>query len=60
MGRVVVEVTLENLEDVWAVRRGSLVADKVRCVVVNDALDMRGHSLIGNPAHGGEHMHERY
>jgi len=34
MGRVVVEVTLENLEDVWAVRRGSLAADKVRRVVV--------------------------
>ncbi len=139
MGRVVVEVMLENLEDVWAVRRGNLTADKVRRVVVSDALvdtgetllsvptryiqalglqavstkrvatsvgvaeatlydtirltvlgrtcgmdvievpdsvplligqiplehldftiDMRGHSLVGNPAHGGEHMYELY
>ena len=24
MGRVVVEATIENLEDVWAVRRGAI------------------------------------
>ena len=23
-------------------------------------VDMRSHSLIGNPAHGGEHMFELY
>ena len=139
MGRVVVEVTIENLEDLWAVRRGSLPAEQVRRVVVSDALvdtgttllslptrvirelglqpvttkritssagigeatlydtvrltvqgrscgmdvlevpdtvpvligqiplehldftiDMRGSSLVGNPAHGGEHMYELF
>ena len=34
MGRVVIEVTIENLEDLWAVRRGSLPAEHVRRVVV--------------------------
>ena len=23
-------------------------------------IDMRSHTLIGNPAHGGEHMYELY
>jgi hypothetical protein len=23
-------------------------------------VDMRQHALVGNPAHGGEHMYERY
>jgi predicted aspartyl protease len=139
MGRIVVEATIESLEDLWAVRRGTLSAEKVRRVVVSDALvdagatllslptrvirelglqpvttkrftsstgvgeatlydtvrltvqgrscgmdvievpdsvpvligqlplehldftiDMRGRSLVGNPAHGGEHMYELF
>jgi len=139
MGRVVVVATIENLEDLWAVRRGTLSAEKARRVVVSDALvdtgatllslptrvirelglqpvatkrvtsstgvgeatlydtvrltvqdrscgmdvievpdtvpvligqiplehldftiDMRGRSLVGNPAHGGEHMYELF
>jgi predicted aspartyl protease len=132
MGRIAVEVTVENLEDLWAVRRGMLPADQARKVVVADGLidtgatllslptkvirelglqpvtgtateanvydavrltvkgrsctmdaievpdtvpvlvgqiprehldftiDMRGHELVGNPAHGGEHMYELY
>ena len=34
MGRVVAEITIENLGDLWAVRRGALAANKVRRVVV--------------------------
>ncbi len=30
MGRVVVEATLDNLEDLWAVRCGVLTDDRVR------------------------------
>ena len=139
MGRVIVEVLIENLEDLWAVRKGVLTAEQARRVVVSDALvdtgatlmslptrvirdlglqpvsrkrvtssvgvgeatlydtvrltiqgrscgmdvievpdavpvligqiplehldfviDMKAHSLIGNPAHGGEHMYEMY
>lgn len=139
MGRVVTEATIENLEDLWAARRGLLPGEQVRRLTVSDALvdsgatllsmptrlikqlglaktgtrrvtsstgggeadmyeavrltiqgrtctmdvmevpdtvpvligqlplehldfvvDMRSHSLIGNPAHGGEHVYELY
>jgi len=139
MGRVLTEATIENLEDLWAVKRGLLSSEQVRCATVTDALvdtgatllslptrliqqlglektaskrvtsstgiseaavyqpvrltiqgrsctmdvmevpddvpvlvgqlplehldfvvDLRAHSLIGNPAHGGEHMYELY
>jgi predicted aspartyl protease len=49
MGRVVVEVLLENLEDLWAVRRGSCAADQVRRVVVADALVDTGATLLSLP-----------
>jgi predicted aspartyl protease len=49
MGRVVVEVTIENLEDLWAVRRGTLPADQVRRVVVSDALVDTGATLLSLP-----------
>lgn len=49
MGRVVVEVTLENLEDLWAVRRGSLSDAQVRRVVVTDALVDTGATLLSLP-----------
>jgi predicted aspartyl protease len=139
MGRVLTEATIENLEDLWAVKRGRIPAEEARRVSVTDALvdcgatllsmptkliqllglektgskrvtssiglaeaavyeavrltiqgrtctmdvmevpdgvpvligqlplehldfviDMRSHTLIGNPAHGGEHMYELY
>ena len=139
MGRVLTEATIENLEDLWAERRGLCPPGQVRRLIVPDALvetgatllslptrlirqlgleerykkwvrssfgvseasmydavrltiqgrdctmdvmevpdgtpvligqlplehldfvvDMRSHSLIGNPAHGGEHMYELY
>jgi len=49
MGRVVVEVSLENLEDLWAVRRGSLSDAQVRRVVVTDALVDTGATLLSLP-----------
>ncbi len=49
MGRVVVEAVIENLEDLWAVRRGALPADKVRKVVVTDALVDTGATLLSLP-----------
>lgn len=125
MGRVITEATIENLEDLWAVKRGLLGADQARRIVVPDALvdtgatlislptrliqqlglsetgvfeavrltiqgrtctmdvmevpdtvpvligqlplehldlvvDLRSRSLVGNPAHGGEHVYELY
>ena len=49
MGRVVVELTLENLEDLWAARRGDLPADHVRRVAVPDALVDTGATLLSLP-----------
>ena len=49
MGRVVVEVMIENLEDLWAVRRGTLPAEQVRRVVVSDALADTGATLLSLP-----------
>lgn len=139
MGRVQTEATIENLEDLWAAKRGLMPEDEVRRVTVTDALvdteatllslptglieqlglekaaskrvisstgpaeaaiysavrltiqgrtctmdvvevphdvpvligqlplehldfvvDLRSRSLIGNPAHGGEHVYELY
>lgn len=139
MGRVLTEVTIENMEDLWAIERGLLAPDQARRLNIPDALadtgatllalptqlikqlgltktstkrvttsmglteanlydavrltiqgrsctmdvievpdgvpvlvgqlplehldfviDMRGRALVGNPAHGGEHMYELY
>ena len=49
MGRVVVEAVIENLEDLWAARRGALAAEKVRRVVVGDALADTGATLLSLP-----------
>ena len=49
MGRVVVEVTIENLEDLWAVRRGALSPDLVRRVFVSEALADSGATLLSLP-----------
>jgi predicted aspartyl protease len=49
MGRVVTEVTIENLEDLWAVKRGLLPPEKARQVVVSDALVDTGATLLSLP-----------
>jgi predicted aspartyl protease len=48
-GRVVTEATIENLEDLWAVKRGLLPADGVRRLVVPDALVDAGATLLSLP-----------
>ncbi len=49
LGRVLAEVTIENMEDLWAVKRGLLPADQVRRVTVNDALVDTGATLLSLP-----------
>jgi hypothetical protein len=49
MGRVVTEATIENLEDLWAVKRGLLPAEGVRRLVVPDALVDTGATLLSLP-----------
>jgi hypothetical protein len=65
MGRVLTEATIESLKDLWAVERGITPANQARRIIVSDALidfviDLRSRTLIGNPAHGGEHVFELY
>ena len=49
MGRVLTEVTIENLKDLWAVERGLLAADEVRGFTVPDALVDTGATLLSLP-----------
>lgn len=49
MGRVVVAATIENLEDVLALRRGKLAADQVRRLEVTDAVVDTGATLLSLP-----------
>lgn len=49
MGRVQVELTVESVEDLWAARKGEIPPEKVRKVVIPDALVDTGASTIGLP-----------
>jgi predicted aspartyl protease len=49
MGRVLVEVTVENLKDRWAVENNLMPADQVRSLVVPDALVDTGATMLALP-----------
>jgi predicted aspartyl protease len=49
MGRVTTEATIENLEDLWDVRRGRIAEGAVRRVTVPDALVDTGATLLSIP-----------
>ena len=49
MGRVITEATIENLEDLWAIKRGLLPAEQARQIVVTDALVDTGATLLSLP-----------
>ncbi len=49
MGSVLVTAKIESLEDLYQVDRGSLPADQVRRVDVNDALVDTGASILSMP-----------
>jgi predicted aspartyl protease len=50
MGRVVTPATIENTEDLWAVKRGMIGADAVRRIEVEDALVDSGATLLSLPS----------
>jgi predicted aspartyl protease len=50
MGRVMVEATVENLQDLWDAQRGMMPPDQVRRVTVPDALVDTGATLLSLPA----------
>lgn len=49
MGRVLTEATIENTEDLWAVKRGLLPPDQARRITVSDALVDTGATLLSLP-----------
>ena len=49
MGRVLTEATIENLEDLWAVKRGLLAPEQARRIMVADALVDTGATLLSLP-----------
>jgi clan AA aspartic protease len=49
MGRVQVELKIENLRDLWDAQRGMITPDQVRSVIIPDALVDTGASTIGLP-----------
>jgi len=49
LGRVLTEATIENLEDLWAVKRGLLAPEQVRQITVADALVDTGATLLSIP-----------
>ena len=49
MGRVLTEATIENLEDLWAVRRGLITPEQVRRITVDDALVDTGATMLSLP-----------
>lgn len=49
MGRVVVSAKIENLEDMFRVRKGELTPDQIRSVIVDDALVDTGASTLALP-----------
>jgi predicted aspartyl protease len=50
MGRVLTEATIENLEDLYKVKQGSLTADQARRITVPDALVDTGATTLALPA----------
>jgi predicted aspartyl protease len=48
--RVLTEATIENLEDLWAVKRGLGTQDQARAVTVTDALVDTGATLLSLPS----------
>jgi predicted aspartyl protease len=49
MDRVLTEATIENPEDLWAVKRGLIKANQVRRISVNDALVDTGATMLSLP-----------
>jgi predicted aspartyl protease len=56
MGRVLTEATIENLQDLWAVKQGLKTPDQARRVVVPDALVDTGATLLSLPTRLIQHL----
>jgi predicted aspartyl protease len=50
VGRVLAEITLENLKDLWAVEQGLIKPEQVRRLTVPDALADSGATMFSLPS----------
>jgi predicted aspartyl protease len=50
MGRVLTEATIENLQDLWAVKQGIISEDQLRRLDLKDALVDTGATLLSLPS----------
>jgi predicted aspartyl protease len=50
VGRVLTEATIENIEDLWAVKRGLIPDEQARRITVADALVDTGATLLSLPS----------
>ena len=51
MGRVVIEIKVENLSDLYAARKGLLASESVRQAIISDAVVDTGATYLSLPAH---------
>jgi predicted aspartyl protease len=49
MGRVLTQATIENLEDMWAIKKGLLQPEQARRLDISDALVDTGATLLSLP-----------
>lgn len=49
MGRVLTEATIENMEDLWAAKKGLIQSAEARRITVSDALVDTGATLLTMP-----------
>ncbi|MCC6124909.1 MAG: aspartyl protease family protein [Pirellulales bacterium] len=49
MGRILIEATIENHQDVWDARRGMIPEDQVRRVTIKNALVDTGATMVSLP-----------
>jgi predicted aspartyl protease len=49
MGRVLTEIKVQNIEDLYLVKRGALKEDQIRQVIIPDALVDTGATLLSLP-----------
>jgi predicted aspartyl protease len=49
IGRVLTEATIENIEDLWAVKRGLMTDQEARRIMLSDALVDTGATLLSLP-----------
>jgi len=49
MGRVSVAAKIENIEDLYAVDKGTLASDQIRCLEIPDALVDTGATMLSLP-----------